>query len=225
MEYSRALFKIDSDSSLPIHVQIKEQIKLLIGKDLLKPGDTLPSTNQLANQLSINRNTIQSVYSQLKEDGLLTIQRGKGTQVACVEKINQFKTLNPYFSFLEQIMNKADDAGYHVENVLLSGFAYIQLFGQPLKRERRYLFVECKMSSCIFYLDEIKRMTSAEIHKIDVSISKNALMKSLDDADIIITRSDIAENLKSYINDDRKKVISVGSTNDVSLLLEMLVPQ
>lgn len=225
MEYSRALFKIDSDSSLPIHVQIKEQIKLLIGKDLLKPGDTLPSTNQLANQLSINRNTIQSVYSQLKEDGLLTIQRGKGTQVASVEKINQFKTQNPYFSFLEQIMNKADDAGYHVENVLLSGFAYIQLFGQPLKRERRYLFVECKMSSCIFYLDEIKRMTSAEIHKIDVSTSKNALMKSLQDADVIITRSDIAENLKSYINDDRKKVISVGSTNDVSLLLEMLVPQ
>lgn len=221
MEYSRALFKIDSDSSLPI----KEQIKLLIGKDLLKPGDTLPSTNQLANQLSINRNTIQSVYSQLKEDGLLTIQRGKGTQVASVEKINQFKTQNPYFSFLEQIMNKADDAGYHVENVLLSGFAYIQLFGQPLKRERRYLFVECKMSSCIFYLDEIKRMTSAEIHKIDVSTSKNALMKSLQDADVIITRSDIAENLKSYINDDRKKVISVGSTNDVSLLLEMLVPQ
>lgn len=69
MEYSRALFKIDSDSSLPI----KEQIKLLIGKDLLKLGDTLPSTNQ----------------------------RGKGTQVASVEKINQFKTQNPYFSFLE----------------------------------------------------------------------------------------------------------------------------
>ena len=42
MEYSRALFKIDSDSSLPI----KEQIKLLIGKDLFKLGDTLPSTNQ-----------------------------------------------------------------------------------------------------------------------------------------------------------------------------------
>lgn len=44
-------------------------------------------------------------------------------------------------------MNKANDAGYPVENVLLSGFAYIQLFGQPLKRERRYLFVECKKRS------------------------------------------------------------------------------
>lgn len=223
MEYSKALFKIDSESSLPIHVQIKEQIKLLIGKDFLKPGDILPSTNQLANQLAINRNTIQSVYSQLKEDGLLTIQRGKGTQVADIEKINQFKAQNPYFTFLEQIMNQADDAGYPVEKVLLSGFAYIQLFGQPLKKERRYLFVDCQMSSCIFYLDEIKRMTSAEIHKIDVSTSKDLLMQSLQEADVIITRSDIAENLKSYINDERKKIISVGSTNDVSLLLEMLI--
>ncbi|QNK47539.1 GntR family transcriptional regulator [Brevibacterium sp. PAMC23299] len=54
MEHSGLLFKIDSHSFLPINVQIKEQIKWLIGKDLLKPGDTLPSTNQLANQLSIN---------------------------------------------------------------------------------------------------------------------------------------------------------------------------
>lgn len=225
MEYSSALFKIDPSSPLPIHAQIKEQIKWLIGKDLLKPGDILPSTNQLADQLSINRNTIQSIYSQLKKDGLLTTQRGIGTQVASEEEITQFKTQNPYFSFMEQTIKNAEDAGYNIEDLLLSGFAYMQLFNQRVNRKRHYLFVDCKVSSCVFYINEIKRMTSAEIHKIDVSSPKDVIMKAINNADVIVTRNDFTEAVKKFVSDDSKKFISVGDTKDVSLLLEMLNSQ
>ncbi|MEM1503717.1 GntR family transcriptional regulator [Domibacillus sp. 8LH] len=223
MEYSSSLFKIDSRSPLPINVQIREQIKWLIGKDLLKPGDTLPSTNELAEQLSINRNTIQGVYTQLKEEGLLLIQKGRGTQVASEEDIARFKIQNPYFSFVEQTIKDASELGFNIENVLLSSFAYMKLFGQASKKNLRYLFVECKLSSCIFYLDEIKRMTSADIHTIDVSSSReNALIEAIHDADVIVTRADLAEKVKKFANVAQKTVISVGSTNDVSLLLNMI---
>ncbi|WP_121614274.1 GntR family transcriptional regulator [Mesobacillus foraminis] len=226
MEHSGSLFKIDSRSPLPINVQVKEQIKWLIGKGLLKPGDTLPSTNQLADQLSINRNTIQGVYSQLKEEGLLRIQKGRGTQVASEEEVTKFKTQNPYFSFVEETIKDAYELGFNIENVLMSGFAYMQLFGQPLKRKLRYLFIECKVSSCIFYLDEIKRMTAAEIHTIDVSSSpENMLIESIHNADVIVTRADLAERVKGFADAAQKTVISVGSTNDVSLLLNILSPQ
>ncbi|MGK9185312.1 GntR family transcriptional regulator [Priestia filamentosa] len=222
MEHSGLFFKIDSYSPLPINVQIKEQIKWLIGKDLLKPRDILPSTNQLADQLSINRNTIQWIYSQLKEEGLLMIQKGRGTQVADEDKIEEFKKQNPYFSFVEQTIKDTYELGFNVENVLMSGFAYMQLFGQPMKRDLRYLFIECKVSSCIFYLDEIKRMTSAEIHTIDVSSSENILIESIDNADVIVTRTDLAEKVKRFAYTAQKTVISVGSTNDVSLLMDMI---
>jgi GntR family transcriptional regulator len=224
MDYSSDLFNIDSQSPLTINVQIKGQIKWLIGNHLLKPGDTLPSTNQLSNHLSINRNTIQSVYSQLKEEGLLTIQKGQGTRVASAEKIAVFQKQNPYFSFIEQTIKHADEAGFNIENVLLSGFAYMQLVGKPLKRERHYLFVECKMRSCIFYLEEIKRMTAAEIHTIDVSAPKSVFTKAARQADVIVTRQDLTETVKKFAETDKQKVISVGSTNDVSLLLNMLRP-
>ena len=223
MEHSGLLYKIDSNSPFPINVQIKEQIKWLIGKDLLKPGDTLPSTNQVADQLSINRNTIQGVYSQLKEEGLLLIQKGRGTQVAGEEEIKRFKIQNPYFPFVEQTIKDAYEIGYNIENVLMSGFAYMQLFGQPLKRKLRYLFIECKVSSCIFYLDEIKRMTPAEIDTIDVSSSpENILIDTIRNADVIVTRSDLAEKVKKFADAAQKTVISVGSTKDVSLLLNMI---
>lgn len=223
MEYTGSLFKIDSKSPLPINVQIKEQIKWLIGRDLLKPGDILPSTNQLADQLHINRNTIQAVYSQLKEEGLLIMQKGRGTQVAGVEEITRFKTQNPYYAFVEQTIKDANELGFNIENVLLSGFAYMKLFGQPKKQNHHYLFVECKISSCIFYLDEIQRMTSADIHTIDISSStEKALIEAIHNADVIVTRSDIAEKVKPFADAAQKTVISVGSTNDVSLLLNMI---
>ncbi|KAB8128995.1 GntR family transcriptional regulator [Gracilibacillus oryzae] len=223
MEHSGLLFKIDTHSPLPINVQIKEQIKWLIGKGLLNSGDLLPSTNQLAEQLSINRNTIQGVYSQLKEEGLLLMQKGRGTQVAGEEEIERFKTQHSYFSFVEQTIKDAYESGFKIDDVLLAGFAYTQLFGEPQKRKTHYLFVECKLSSCTFYLDELRRVASAEIDTIDVQeSSKDSVIQSIHDADVIVTRSDLAEKLKELVDVSQKKIISVGSTNDVSLLLNMI---
>ncbi|MCZ8516281.1 GntR family transcriptional regulator [Paenibacillus filicis] len=224
MDDSNILFTIDTKSHLPINVQIKEQIKWLIGKDLLEPGDSLPSTNQLADQLSINRNTIQWVYSQLKEEGLLVIQKGRGTQIAEKNKIEEFKKQNAYFPFVEQFIKEAYESGYNAENVLLSGLAFVQLFGQPLKRKPRYLFFECKLSSCFFYLDEIKRITAAEIEKIDISSPEEVRNEAIRRADVIVTTMDLAENVKKFVDAANKKLITVGSANDVSLLLNMLRP-
>lgn len=217
------LFTIDPHSPLPIHIQIKEQIKWLIGKDLLRPGDTLPSTNQLAEQLSINRNTIQGVYAQLKEEGLLLMKKGRGTQVAGEAQITRFKTQNPHLTFVEQMIEEAHKSNFKIDDVLLSGLAYVQLFGQRNKPKLRYLFIECRESSCIFYLDEIKRLTSAEIQTIDISsLPQEALLEAIQNADVIVTRNDLAEKMRIFADDAKKTVISVGSVNDVSLLLNMI---
>jgi len=222
--HSSLLFKIDSRSSLPINVQIKEQIKWLIGKELLKPGDSLPSTNQLADQLSINRNTIQWIYSQLKEEGLLAIQKGRGTQIADKDKIEVFKRQNPHFSFVEQTIKQVYEMGYDAENVLLSGFAYVQLFDQPLEKKLRYLFIECKTQSCVFYLDEIKLMAAANVYTIDMASPENILKEAIHTADVIVTRADLAERVRVLADVEQKTIITVGSTNDVSLLLNILGP-
>lgn len=222
MKYSSSLFNIDSHSPISIQVQIREQIKWLIGKGLLKSGDLLPSTNQLATHLSVNRNTIQSVYSQLKKDGLLITKRGSGTQVASRKEVERFKAQNPYFSLIESTIENADKEGYNTENMLLAGLAYTQLAEQIKKQKKRYLFIECKKSACVFYLNKIKELTTAAIDEIDVSSSKEDLLDSIQKADVIITRTDLAERVSEFINNDQKKIVSVGDTNDVSLLFEML---
>lgn len=223
MENSGAWFNVDTRSPLPIHIQIKEQIKWLIGKELLKPGDPLPSTNQLADQLSINRNTIQSVYTQLKEDGLLLMQKGRGTRVADERQVERFKANHPHFAFTEKMIEEARKENLALDDLLLSGFAYVQLFGERQQRQPRYLFIECKDRSCIFYLDEIKRLTSADVQSADISsLSEKEVTQAIGAADVIVTRSDLAENLQRFAENAGKTIISVGSTRDVSLLLNLV---
>ena len=75
-------FQIDRASPLPVYVQLAEQIRLLIRRGALGPGDPLPTVRELAVSLGINANTVTRVYRDLQQEGLLRLERGLGTSVA-----------------------------------------------------------------------------------------------------------------------------------------------
>jgi GntR family transcriptional regulator len=73
--------KIDFRSSVPIYVQIMEQIRLMVANGELKQGDQLPTVRQLATDLRVNFNTIARAYRMLDEAGLISTQHGRGTYI------------------------------------------------------------------------------------------------------------------------------------------------
>jgi GntR family transcriptional regulator len=75
------LFKVDRASPLPVYVQLAEQIRLLVRRGALGPGDPLPTVRELAVALGINANTVARVYRDLQQEGLLRLERGLGTFV------------------------------------------------------------------------------------------------------------------------------------------------
>ena len=75
-------FQIDRASPLPVYVQLAEQIRLLIHRGALAPGDPLPTVRELAVALGLNANTVTRVYRDLQQEGLLRLERGLGTSVA-----------------------------------------------------------------------------------------------------------------------------------------------
>lgn len=73
---------ISNTSENPLYQQIKDQIKDAILKEELVEGDPLPSIRAFANDLSVSVLTIRRVYEELKKEGFVTSQVGKGTFVA-----------------------------------------------------------------------------------------------------------------------------------------------
>lgn len=79
------MISIDIRSRVPIYEQLIEGIKMQIINGVLEKDEQLPSVRQLAQELTINPNTIQKAYRELERDGLIYSVRGKGSFVNDVE--------------------------------------------------------------------------------------------------------------------------------------------
>ncbi len=74
--------RIDLASSVPIYVQIVEQIRHLVATGRLQPGEKLLTIRQLAVDLRVDPNTVAHAYNLLHNEGVISTQRGRGTFVA-----------------------------------------------------------------------------------------------------------------------------------------------
>lgn len=111
--------RIDPKSSIPIFVQIMSQIKHLIASGALQPGQQLPTIRELAVSLTVNLHTVAHAYAELEKEGLLTIQRGRGTFVSDQSAdvpLDDVRTLKLQ-SLVEVLFVEALNLGYDVEEV------------------------------------------------------------------------------------------------------------
>ena len=75
------MFELDMRSRKPIYEQLVDKLKELIINDILKTDDQLPSVRTLAQELTINPNTIQKAYRELEVQGFIYSVKGKGSFV------------------------------------------------------------------------------------------------------------------------------------------------
>ena len=76
------ILEIDTASEVPIYVQLRNQIVLGIGRGELKIGESLPTVRRLAEAVGVNAMTVNKVYSILKAEGFVDIDRRKGAVVS-----------------------------------------------------------------------------------------------------------------------------------------------
>jgi GntR family transcriptional regulator len=69
-------FDIDAQSGVPIFKQIIDQIKRAIATGMLKPDEQLPTVRELAEEHSINPNTVAKAYQNLELLGLVYTRPG-----------------------------------------------------------------------------------------------------------------------------------------------------
>ena len=64
-----------------IFEQIAKNVRRLLARGDLRPGEKLPSARELAGTLSVNPNTIVHAYGELEAQGIIEKRRGLGTFV------------------------------------------------------------------------------------------------------------------------------------------------
>ena len=119
--------------------QIKSQIRLLISTGQLVEGQALPSSRDLAELLSVNRNTTWAAYKDLASEGWLISAPGAGTKVKGAGIDPRTGGLVKLF---DQLLIKAEELGFTPQQAaeLLQAYAS----GRPSSvAGRKVLVVEC----------------------------------------------------------------------------------
>ena len=75
------IIRLDMNSEEPLYIQLMNQIKEGIAKGYLQKGEKLPSVRQLASDIGINMHTVSKAYNQLKDEGIIIINRRVGVLI------------------------------------------------------------------------------------------------------------------------------------------------
>jgi len=71
--------KISRYLPTPLYAQLKDSILKALQEGTLKPGDKLPTEEELCERFSISRPVIRQAYSELISDGIISRIKGKGS--------------------------------------------------------------------------------------------------------------------------------------------------
>ncbi|MEO1131321.1 MAG: phosphonate metabolism transcriptional regulator PhnF [Cyanobacteria bacterium J06639_1] len=68
--------------ALPVYIQIAEELRQNVESGIYRVGDQLPTEAQLSDRFNVNRHTLRRAIAMLRDEGLLRVDRGRGTFVA-----------------------------------------------------------------------------------------------------------------------------------------------
>lgn len=74
-------FQLDTSSGVATYLQLVQQVRQALRLKLLRPGDQLPTAQQVVEKLAINPNTVLKAYRDLEREGLVKPRPGQGTFV------------------------------------------------------------------------------------------------------------------------------------------------
>lgn len=197
---------IDRESGTPIYLQLTQQIINAIQRGLLNPGDKLPGTRILAQEIHLNRNTIVIAYEELQAQGWIEIQPNKGTFV-----------LKQYYSPIIERPYSSSTALEHYP--LAAGYNYTKSIILDYKSpdyKTSYFFTD---GTADLRLNQFKQLSYQYSASMNRKSTIRNLSKYTDHGNIFFK-----EQLSNYLNQSRglhigKENLLINRSSEMSLYL------
>ncbi|HAF08084.1 MAG: GntR family transcriptional regulator [bacterium] len=109
---------IDTESTIPVYQQIKNQIKGMIVSQELKKGIRLPSIRDLSKILNLSINTVAKAYYELEREGLLKLDGRRGSTILGLEKIDENERKNFLEKITEEFLLRSKEYSYSKDEII-----------------------------------------------------------------------------------------------------------
>ncbi len=169
---------VDSQSTYPVHSQIKEQVKLALAFGELRAGDTLPSIREVAQELGIGAGVVRRAYTELARVGILSVSRSRRVQV---NRELQYKRESESLRedtrrLASQVLDEVLALGIHPQS-------FAQFFQHWLVETRRcealVVFTECNPLQARQYAEEVAQSWGVPVQGLDFDDLRRMSRKDL----------------------------------------------
>lgn len=225
-ELSKIPFFINKDSSMPLYVQIIEQIKYMILTGELKPGSKLPSGRQLADFLHINRATINNALNELENLGYLHTEKGVGTYVNDHIGLKVKRDQNKFREIIITAMEEAKKIGFSPDEFITAAYVLVEQEREPGESEDNFyaVFVECNEPVLQGYKRDIEDSLSIKVEPLLVDKLNQIDFKTLQlitNAGMVITTFTHLHEVKVKLKEIDVEIIGVTAGPYLELLLKV----
>lgn len=148
--------RVNRQSTVPVHVQLKTQIRHLIMTGSLKPGSQVPTVRQLAGFLRINPNTAAKALAELQQDGYLESRSGRGTFVADRPPTGEGKMARGLERLVDETLERSRRLGYSAEEFLATAATRAPVAGARKAKRTRALVIECNWPELSRFREELE---------------------------------------------------------------------
>lgn len=150
-----ATLKIQKRHHLPVHVQLREQLKYQIETGLRKAGSQLPTVRELAVELHLNYNTIREVYKDLERKGYVFADQGRGVFVSAKKPASLGKR-EKLDHLIQDALLEAKSLGLSSDDLLLQTFS--RAAEEKMRPSKiRLLFLECNSADLKHHINTIRK--------------------------------------------------------------------
>jgi len=111
------VFRVDGGSDVPIYRQLVQQVRRDVMLGRLRPGDQLPSVNEVVNALSVNPNTVVKAFGELEHQGMVVRRQGVGTFVAAAPPMASLGVAPRLLGPLAHWVDRARQEGLSAEQI------------------------------------------------------------------------------------------------------------
>lgn len=214
---------LSGTSGTPVYLQLANQLKYLIVTGDLAAGDRLPSARHLADNVSINRNTVLSAYAILRRDGYVAANHGGGTVV-----LPSSSTSDPYraaamrpevLTLVDQVVARGSELG-----VLPGELASLVASHAGTRSQRSPLaiaFVECNRQSLSHFVDPIQREFDVTVRPVLIQdVTAAAARREMEGIDCVVTTFYHFAEVRRLLGRaaDSTEIFAIGARPHVSIL-------
>ncbi|NLJ33207.1 MAG: GntR family transcriptional regulator [Firmicutes bacterium] len=216
-------FQIKRKNGIPIYIQLKEQILDEIRSGRMRGGEQLPTERQLAEELSISRNTVSMAYKELETEGVLVSYQGRGTFVATSDQVFRREGRKErVLKVVDLAIEESAELGFRIDEFIDIVTARVQEKKSAFQQVK-VAVIECNREQLDFYSEQLHfglGITVMPIILADLISHPNRINKLLAEVDLIVTTVYHVEEVFDLLR-QRKKLVAVALEPEVNVIVRI----